>query len=119
MIFESIGAEPRRRTPSFWPCWAGWTLTVYPLTIPESHFPAASGSGSACCGPWSVGPEVLLLDEPTSALDRDSKKKVEDMAIQACQGGKTIVMVTHDDFVPDAVPIYEITINTGKVMLCQ
>ena len=65
------------------------------------------------------GPEVLLLDEPTSALDRDSKKKVEDMAIQACQGGKTIVMVTHDDFVPDAVPIYEITINTGKVMLCQ
>ncbi len=66
-----------------------------------------------------AGPSVLLLDEPTSSLDRDSKEKVEEMAVLACRDKKTIVMVTHDDFVPDTVPVYEITIDQGKVMVCQ
>jgi putative ABC transport system ATP-binding protein len=66
-----------------------------------------------------IGPEVLLLDEPTSSLDRDSKKKVEQVAVQACRDGKTIVMITHDDFVPDGVCVYEMTIDRGKVTLCQ
>ncbi|MCG8684109.1 MAG: ABC transporter ATP-binding protein [Desulfobacterales bacterium] len=64
-------------------------------------------------------PNVLLLDEPTSSLDKDSKKMVEQMAIEACLVGKTVVMVTHDGFEPDNVPVFKITIKDGEVLQCQ
>lgn len=66
-----------------------------------------------------TGPEVLLLDEPTASLDSKSQGVVEEMAEHLCDGGATVVMVTHDRFSPKGVPMTEIRIQDGKVNICR
>lgn len=66
-----------------------------------------------------AGPRVLLLDEPTASLDKASRTVVEDMTMDLCRQGLTIVMITHDDFVPDQVPVAEVTIRQGRVTVCR
>lgn len=63
-------------------------------------------------------PRVLLLDEPTASLDRESRVAVEEMAMDLCRQGVTIVMITHDGFVPKQVPVAEVTIQQGQVTVC-
>jgi len=41
-------------------------------------------------------PSVLFLDEPTSSLDVELKEEVVDGMRELAQGGRTIIMVTHD-----------------------
>ncbi len=64
-------------------------------------------------------PSVLLLDEPTASLDEESKACVHDVIVQACANGKTIVMITHDGFRPDGVPLNEIIVCEGRVEQCR
>lgn len=66
-----------------------------------------------------TGPDVLLLDEPTASLDSGSREIVEQMAEKLCIDGTTIIMVTHDGFAPQDVPLVEIQLQNGKVDLCQ
>ncbi len=63
-------------------------------------------------------PAVLLLDEPTASLDKESKAVVEDMVEELCSKGVTIVMITHDDFIPNRVPVAEVRIQEGRVNVC-
>lgn len=63
-------------------------------------------------------PRVLLLDEPTASLDRETRIVVEKMAMDLCRQGVTIVMITHDGFVPEQVPVAEVTIQHGQVTVC-
>ena len=65
-----------------------------------------------------TGPDVLLLDEPTASLDSVSQEVVEQMAEQLCTDGVTVIMVTHDRFAPQGVPMAEIHIQDGKVEIC-
>jgi putative ABC transport system ATP-binding protein len=65
-----------------------------------------------------TGPDVLLLDEPTASLDSESQEVVEQMAEQLCTDGTTVIMVTHDGFSPQGVPMAEILIQNGKVEVC-
>ena len=44
-------------------------------------------------------PEIILADEPTGALDRANTEKIEKLFQQLNEKGKTIIIVTHDDFV--------------------
>ena len=65
-----------------------------------------------------TGPDVLLLDEPTASLDSVSQEVVERMAEQLCADGVTVIMVTHDGFSPQGVPMAEIHIQDGTVDIC-
>jgi len=52
-----------------------------------------------------LSPRVLLLDEPTSALDPESRGLVEAEAERLCsEKGITVIWVSHNDYVPAAVP---------------
>ena len=42
-------------------------------------------------------PDVLILDEPTASLDAETKKVMSQL-IETVMKDKTIIMVTHDDF---------------------
>ena len=44
-------------------------------------------------------PEIILADEPTGALDRANTEKIVQLFQQLNENGKTIIIVTHDDFV--------------------
>ena len=44
-------------------------------------------------------PEIILADEPTGALDRANTEKSVQLFQQVNEKGKTIIIVTHDDFV--------------------
>lgn len=44
-------------------------------------------------------PEIILADEPTGALDRANTEKNVQLFQQLNEKGKTIIIVTHDDFV--------------------
>jgi putative ABC transport system ATP-binding protein len=42
--------------------------------------------------------ELVLADEPTGSLDYDNKKEVCQLLKQMNQEGKTIIVVTHDNY---------------------
>lgn len=44
-------------------------------------------------------PEVILADEPTGQLDSETSKNILDYICRLNEKGKTIIMVTHDNFV--------------------
>lgn len=44
-------------------------------------------------------PEIILADEPTGALDRANTEKIVQLFQQLNEKAKTIIIVTHDDFV--------------------
>ena len=43
--------------------------------------------------------DVILADEPTGSLDRDNAAAVLNILKQLNQQGKTIILVTHDDYI--------------------
>ena len=60
-------------------------------------------------------PEALLLDEPTSRLDPEARDRVLDaITVVAETFGTTVVLVTHDPAVADAVA-RTVTIRDGRV----
>ncbi|MCG8619264.1 MAG: ABC transporter ATP-binding protein [Desulfobacterales bacterium] len=63
-------------------------------------------------------PDVLLLDEPTASLDRESKAVVEEMVEELCGHGATVVMITHDGYIPKQAPVAEVRIKEGRVEVC-
>ncbi len=62
-------------------------------------------------------PEIILLDEPTSALDKESRKIVESSAERlCCESGSTVIMVSHNTFVPKKVTPIVLDITDGRIM---
>jgi putative ABC transport system ATP-binding protein len=43
-----------------------------------------------------AGPDVLLADEPTSSMDEESIENLLGILARLCEGGMTIVVVSHD-----------------------
>lgn len=50
------------------------------------------------------GAEVILADEPTGALDSDTTKEIMDLLESLNKEGKTIVIVTHNEYVAKRCP---------------
>lgn len=64
-----------------------------------------------------LSPEILLLDEPTSALDEKSGKVVESMAERLCkESGRTVVMVSHKGFQPEAATFVVLGLKDGGLV---
>ncbi|MFA6009064.1 MAG: ATP-binding cassette domain-containing protein [Desulfobacteraceae bacterium] len=65
-----------------------------------------------------LSPSVILFDEPTSALDDESSRIVELMAETLChEKGKTIIMVSHREFVPRLVKPIIIDVREGGIRI--
>lgn len=65
-----------------------------------------------------LSPSVILFDEPTSALDDESSRIVELMAETLCyEKGKTIIMVSHREFVPRLVKPVNIEVREGGITI--
>ena len=58
------------------------------------------------------GANVLILDEPTNHLDLDSREALED-ALRSCPG--TVLLVSHDRALLDAVGARTVAIEEGKL----
>ncbi len=63
-------------------------------------------------------PELLLMDEPTSALDMDSRRIVEALAEECNANGVTIMMVSHNDYLPGR-PFLRLEVRSGAVSLME
>lgn len=64
-----------------------------------------------------LSPEVILFDEPVSSLDEKSSKIVEDHAEKLCsEDGKTIVMVSHKEFIPEKVTPMIINVTPSGIV---
>ena len=61
-------------------------------------------------------PEIILADEPTGALDRENAEKVVQLLQDLNAQGKTIIIVTHDEFVAQSCKRI-VTIADGMVTI--
>ncbi|HEY6538846.1 MAG TPA: ATP-binding cassette domain-containing protein [Candidatus Dormibacteraeota bacterium] len=74
------------------------------------HRPVGSLSGGeqqrlAIAASISLGPQLLLVDEPTNQLDIDNRDIVLELLLQVNRElGTTLICVTHDQAVADALP---------------
>lgn len=59
-------------------------------------------------------PHVILADEPTGALDRENSERIVGLFQQLNARGKTIIIVTHDDYVANSCQRI-VTIDDGII----
>ncbi len=62
-------------------------------------------------------PPVILADEPTGNLDSASGAQVLELLYRLHDGGKTIIMITHDQALADSLP-RQVIIADGKIKKC-
>ncbi len=60
-------------------------------------------------------PEIILADEPTGALDRENSMIIIDVLKNLNAQGKTIIIVTHEEFVANACD-RTVTISDGRAV---
>ncbi len=63
---------------------------------PPHHLSGGEKKRVAIAGILAMEPEVMILDEPTSNLDPASSEEIMEMLDELNQGGKTMIISTHD-----------------------
>ncbi len=83
-----------------------------------SHLPSQLSGGQqqriAVARAIAGNPSIILADEPTGNLDRENGLEVLSILKKLSQNGKTIVMVTHDEFIAQSADKI-IRITDGKI----
>ncbi|WDF55435.1 ABC-F family ATP-binding cassette domain-containing protein [Mucilaginibacter sp. KACC 22063] len=87
-------------------------LDIHHLNQQISTLSGGQRKRLALAGMLIQDPEVYILDEPTNHLDIDTIEWLEKLLTE---GGKTIVMVTHDRYFLDNVCNEIIEIDNGKL----
>ena len=76
------------------------TLDAVGLSDRKKNFPAQLSGGEqqrvAIARALAKNPKLLLCDEPTGALDSKTSGEIMDVFEKLNQGGKTVIIVTHD-----------------------
>jgi putative ABC transport system ATP-binding protein len=76
-------------------------LTTVGLTDRMGHLPSQLSGGQqqrvAVARAVATGPAIILADEPTGNLDSASTAEVLDVFNRLNRGGRTVVMITHED----------------------
>jgi putative ABC transport system ATP-binding protein len=90
---ESVASQQQR---------AGELLSRVGLSDRLSHRPSELSQGQqqrvALARTLANDPQVILADEPTGNLDPDSREQVMNLLAEFHSEGRSIVMVTHDQF---------------------
>lgn len=63
---------------------------------PPHHLSGGEKKRVAIAGILAMEPQVMILDEPTSNLDPASSEEIMEMLDELNQGGKTLIISTHD-----------------------
>lgn len=91
-------------------------LQEFKLSHPALHLSVGQKQRLCLIRAMLIRPQVMLLDEPTSALDPESAdlvlKKTEDIHRE---NGMTVLMVTHNSWVPEREPYRILNIRNGNV----
>jgi len=94
LVYAGVKAAERRER-------ALRALGVVGLAGREHHLPAELSGGQqqrvAIARAIVTNPALLLADEPTGNLDSGSQNEVMAMFSQVSAGGRTIVLITHED----------------------
>lgn len=61
-------------------------------------------------------PHILLLDEPTSHLDIKNRRRILQVLSELIDGGKTVILTTHDPNEAAAVADHVILLRDGKAL---
>jgi ABC-type lipoprotein export system ATPase subunit len=80
-------------------------LNMVGLEQQAFKLPAAVSSGqqqtAAIARAMATDPPIIVADEPTGNLDSRSSEKIIDLFTRLVQGGKTIILVTHDSTITE------------------
>jgi putative ABC transport system ATP-binding protein len=94
MIYAGVNPETRRKR-------ALTALAIVGLRGREHHTAAQLSGGQqqrvAIARAIVNNPDVIIADEPTGALDSTTSQEIMHLFAQLNAGGKTIVMVTHEE----------------------
>jgi len=94
MIYAGVNPDTRRKR-------ALTALAIVGLRGREHHTAAQLSGGQqqrvAIARAIVNNPDIIIADEPTGALDSQTGKEIMQLFTQLNAGGKTIVMVTHED----------------------
>jgi putative ABC transport system ATP-binding protein len=94
MIYAGVNPETRRKR-------ALTALAIVGLRGREHHTAAQLSGGQqqrvAIARAIVNDPDIIIADEPTGALDSQTSQEIMQLFTQLNAGGKTIVMVTHEE----------------------
>jgi iron complex transport system ATP-binding protein len=60
-------------------------------------------------------PRILILDEPTSRLDPAKRRRIIDLLLHLREGGKTLLLTTHDPGLAAELASHTILLKKGRV----
>ncbi len=116
VAFAQRGARARRHSPPWSPEEVLERLGIGHLA--DRTVASLSGGEQqrvAIAAGASLGPKLLLVDEPTSQLDTVNRDRVIEMLLEINQTlGTTVVSVTHDQAVAQAMP-RTVSIRDGRI----
>lgn len=95
-------------------------LSMVGLLNKNDNFPGQMSGGEqqrvAIARALVNNPSILLCDEPTGNLDQDNTWEIMKVLEEANRRGTTVVVVTHNMEIVDAMKKRTVTMNNGKII---